>query len=417
MSRRTDRCYERFMALFGLVALSAMLPAQSVNAGVKTRQFTFENGTVGGSAGTVQTSITGPFTAVPDAVFGGVATDFFDTGGIGIPDGQPLADWIAANYDPTPDFTAQGTAPTYVNVANASPLDSPAPGSTIGLQFNGTNSMTGQGFRGTFITDAARAANDAAANGGITAGGPNVQTSFTVFHQAWVRPAVAGQGTVQTVWAIGTDLGAPRITADGFWEMANVSVIPDTKTTKPVVFGQWQHVAILRTGGAATLYINGAVAVAAQNFFGAFPTEAVLGNSLDGTQPFNGVIDNFSMGGTGGLGFVVATDIDYFTDLGLPQPSGVAGDVNQDGQVNQTDYNIWSTNVGFNNTFGQGDLTTLVKGDLDVNGIVDFFDFRIIARQAAAAGVTLSVPEPASAALIAVLAIAGLTCRRAAVVR
>ena len=139
-----------------------------------------------------------------------------------------------------------------------------------------------------------------------------------------------------------------------------------------------------------------------------------LGAGIGSTEPFNGVIDNFAISGIGGLGFTIATDVDYFSDTGLPPPSGVAGDVNQDGQVNQTDYNIWAMNVGFNNTFGQGDLTTLVKGDLDGNGKIDFYDFRIIARQAAAVGATLSVPEPASCALLLSASIAVIACRRRA---
>jgi hypothetical protein len=214
------------------------------------------------------------------------------------------------------------------------------------------------------------------------------------------------------VWSLGTDLGAPRITSDGFWEMANVSVIPDTKSARPVSFGNWQHVALLRTGGAATLYINGAVAVAAQNFFGAFPLQTDLGSGIGGAEPFHGVIDNFAISGIGGLGFNVAADIDYFTDVGLPPPTGVAGDVNQDGMVTQADYNVWSMNVGFNNTFGVGDLTTLIKGDLDGNGKIDYFDYRIIVREAAAAGVTLSIPEPASGAMLIAVAVAGLALRR-----
>jgi hypothetical protein len=350
---------------------------------------------------------------VPDATFG-VPTDFFDTGGLSIPDGELLKDWVTANYDPSPDFTAVGTAPTYVNVANASPLDSPAPNSNVGLQFGASSGyMTSQGFRGTYITDAGLANNEAAA------ANTNVFTSFTVLSQGWVRPDPAGQGTEQMVWALGTDLGAPRINADGFWEMANVSVIPDTASTRPVVFGQWQHVALLRTGGAATLYINGAVAVAAQNFFGAFPQETHLGSGIAGDQPFRGVIDNFAISGIGGLGFAVATDIDYFSDVGLPPPSGVVGDVNQDGMVNQADYDVWSMNVGFNNTFGVGDLTTLIKGDLDGNGKIDFFDFRIISRAAGNGGVTLNVgvPEPASGALLVALAVAGFACRRGIGVR
>jgi hypothetical protein len=94
-----------------------------------------------------------------------------------------------------------------------------------------------------------------------------------------------------------------------------------------------------------------------------------------------------------------------YADLGLAVPSGVAGDVDQDGDVDQTDYNIWSTNAGFNNMLGQGDLTTLNKGDLDQNGVIDFFDFHVIAREAAAVGAVLTltdaVPEPTSGALLA----------------
>jgi hypothetical protein len=321
---------------------------------------------------------------------------------------------VAQTYDPSPDFTAGGAPPTYVNVANGSPLDSPAPNSSVGLQFAAAgNSMVGLGFRGTYLTDAGVANNEAAV------ANTNVFTSFTVLSQGWVRPNPAGQGTSQVVWTLGTDMGAPRITADGFWEIANVSVIPDTKTTKTVSFGNWTHVAILRTGGAATLYINGSVAVAAQNFFGAFPSEVTLGSGIGATEPFNGVIDNFALSGIGGLGFTIATDVDYFSDTGVPPPSGVVGDVNQDGLVNQTDYNIWSMNVGFNNTFGQGDLTTLIKGDLDNNGKIDFFDYRIIARQAATAGVTLTlgVPEPASGLLLLAAAVAGIACRRRAAAR
>ena len=36
------------------------------------------------------------------------------------------------------------------------------------------------------------------------------------------------------------------------------------------------------------------------------------GSGIGGDQPFNGVIDNFAISGIGGLGFSVATDVDYF---------------------------------------------------------------------------------------------------------
>jgi hypothetical protein len=394
-------------------ALAVGLAAAPACAAVKTRQFTFENGTVGQPGSTLATSITGPFKDVPDATFG-LPTDFLDSGGNAIPGGIGLDDWLEQSYDPTPDFTSTGTHPTYVNVANGSPLDSPVPNSNVAIQFGAAGQfVSGQGFRGTYVSDEGVASNAPSVDG------TNTFTSFTVLSQAWVRPDPAGQGTAQALWALGTDLGSPRITDDGFWELANVNVIANKKSTRAVQFGAWTHVAILRTGGAATLYINGSVAAAGpgpgeNGFFGAFPTETYLGSSLAGVDPYQGLIDNFALSGIGGLGFSVSGDIDYFSDLNLPVPSGVAGDVNQDGVVNQTDYEIWSTNTGFDNTFGLGDLTTLVKGDLDNNGKIDFYDFRIIARQATAGGVTLNigVPEPASGVMIAVVAAVGLAYRR-----
>src|SRR5262245_25420628 len=156
-----------------LVALVFVAASNPAGAGVKTRRFTFENGTVGNTASTALNSITGPFKDVPDDVFG-EPFDYYDVGPAGVPNGTLLGDFVATSYDSSPDFTKVDTAPTYVNVSNGSPLDSPAAGSTVGLQFNGTtDSMTSQGFRGTFISDAAVANNDPADDT------TNVSTSFT----------------------------------------------------------------------------------------------------------------------------------------------------------------------------------------------------------------------------------------------
>jgi hypothetical protein len=180
------------------------------------------------------------------------------------------------------------------------------------------------------------------------------------------------------------------------------------KSTRAVQFGQWTHLAVLTTGGATTLYVNGSVAATISDFYNSFPQEIVLGGNILLDEPFKGVADNFSTVGTAGFGITIATDLDYFSDLGLPSPSGVAGDVDQDGDADQADYNIWSTNAGFDNTFGAGDLTTLIKGDVDQNGRINFFDFRIIAGAANAAGIALSVgvPEPSAAALVAMAMLA-----------
>jgi hypothetical protein len=131
---------------------------------------------------------------------------------------------------------------------------------------------------------------------------------------------------------------------------------------------------------------------------------------------FNGQIDNFDVGGNYDGSFVPFTDLTFFADLGLPQPTGVPGDVDQNGVANQTDYDIWSTNAGFNNGFGVGDATTLIKGDVNADGRVDFFDFTVIADAVAGAGAALDlggggVPEP-SAFVLAAMATLALVVRR-----
>jgi hypothetical protein len=401
-----------------LLAVMVGATSSPASAGVKTRLYTFENGTPGSTTTVADNTIVGPFKDVPDAVFG-APFDYYDAGPDGIADGTPLGAWATGTYNSSPDLTAVfGGQPTYVNVANASPLDSPAANSNVGLRFTGNNQMVqGQGFRGTFVSDAGVANNEPAA------ADVNVSTSFTVLSQAWVRPDSAGSGTSQIVWSVGTENGGVRITPDGFWELVSLGPPGTRVTTKPVLFNTWTHLAVLRTGGEGRLYVNGTLATTAGGFFNAFGPSVTLGSDEFGFEPFNGIVDNFSTTGTGGLGITISTDLDYFSDLGLPTPSGVPGDVDQDGDVDQTDYNIWSSNAGFDNGLGQGDLTTLIKGDLDQNGKVNFFDFRVISRQSGGGGASLTggdlpepgpaVPEPASGvALIAGVAMLWCAQRR-----
>ena len=87
--------------------------------------------------------------------------------------------------------------------------------------------------------------------------------------------------------------------------------------------------------------------------------------------------------------------------------------MNQDCDVNVLDYIVWSNNVGFDNKQGFGDSTTLIQGDVDQNGRINFFDFQIIADQAAANGNDLVlVPEPTSSLLFCLGAVFLLRLRR-----
>jgi hypothetical protein len=155
---------------------------------------------------------------------------------------------------------------------------------------------------------------------------------------------------------------------------------------------------VSRGGGGATLRVNGSVAATASGSFGKWGDFVTLGADEDLALLFNGKVDNFDIGGNHDGGFVAFEDLTFFSDLGIPQPTGIPGDVDQDGDADQDDYNIWAMNAGFNNTFGVGDVTTLVKGDVNNDGRIDFFDFTQISTAVAAGGGSLvlsgGVPEP-----------------------
>jgi hypothetical protein len=206
---------------------------------------------------------------------------------------------------------------------------------------------------------------------------------------------------------LGNDNGGVGITPDGFWQIIASSSIPDTASTAPVDFNNWTHVALFRTGNFANLYVNGQLVASGTNFWnGVGPV--TVGNRtsedpLTSLAHYDGVIDDFAISGFGfGGEFLInpAEDIDFFADLVL---TGVDGDVDQDGDADQDDYNIWSANAGFNSGLGSGDPSTLLIGDLDENGRINYFDFIEIVQAARAQGnqvVVSGVPEPSSIVLL-----------------
>lgn len=238
---------------------------------------------------------------------------------------------------------------------------------------------------------------------------------FDTLSQIWVK-STGTSATDQYVYRIGNEHGGVIITpnnkwalrtgtaADGFVE-SNIAVQPNV----------WTHVALYRGGNFSTLYINGSIAARDPGFWGGEGPDLRLGSDLLAAAGsfFKGVVDNFSIGAPSDGSFNAATDIDYFTDLGITF-SNVAGDVNQDRTVNITDYNIWKTNVGFDNGFGVGDPGTHLKGDVNRSGVVDLFDFLIINNASISMGngaLGLSVPEPTSLGLL-VIGAALAACRR-----
>jgi hypothetical protein len=223
--------------------------------------------------------------------------------------------------------------------------------------------------------------------------------SFAALSQAWVWPDASGSGTDQAIWNLGTDNGGVGISADGFWQLRSVAIVPDTVTDEAVVFDRWTHVAVLRTGGGASLFIDGARIVNLEGFWNG-PGDVSVGADPLSEFPFRGKLDDFNLAGFSDGVFDLVSDLDFFDPDNF---SGVLGDVDQDGLVGESDYLIWSGNVGFDNGQGAGDVTTLLMGDVNEDGRINYFDFQIISTEAAVAGAALNlVPEPASTTLLAI---------------
>jgi hypothetical protein len=235
---------------------------------------------------------------------------------------------------------------------------------------------------------------------------------FNALSQGWVKPDAAGQGTRQMVWQLGPDNGSVAITDTGFWELIPGGNAAPFVTPSAVEFDEWTHIAILRTGNDGRLYLNGSLVGSSGGFWNVTGTQ-VVGSDTAGAQNFRGTIDDFNISGFSDAMFNPAVDIDFFEGL----LSGVPGDIDQDGDVNELDYQAWSMNVGFNNNLGAGDPFTLLRGDLDANGRVNYFDLQLLIGFAEANGTPLPpwvVPEPTGTVLLmlGVLSLVGFRRRR-----
>jgi hypothetical protein len=220
--------------------------------------------------------------------------------------------------------------------------------------------------------------------------------SFTTVSQAWVKPSSAGAGSRQVLWTVGPENGGIAITPEGFFEIIHPNRV---LSNVAVDFDDWHHLTMRRHGNGAVLYIDGEVVGESSGFWGG-PGTLTVGAGLTGLDPYVGQLDEFNLSVYRGPGtlFDPAHDIDFFSDLRL---SGVLGDVDQDSDVDNDDYQIWSANAGFDNGIGFGDPSTLLLGDIDQNGRINYFDFQVIAEQAAMAGVALNqIPEPSAAWLM-----------------
>jgi hypothetical protein len=351
------------------------------------------------------------------------------------------------NFSDFQDLDQNGSA-TYINVSVTGPnLAQPRPGAapgSRGIRFDGVDDYL-RGARLNFPETATSSTGSL-----VQPPGPlNYSGISNRGFQLWVYPTGPNPGTVQSVVSDLNQHGA-RINAAGNWEMRYNGAI--TNSNRAATFNQWSHVMVVRPFGVGTptggsiLYLNGEAIAAAAGDYNAAPTPndflVVGGEPADANQVvdaefFRGVVDDMNMFvlGTvttgpnpapGTYNFEFGKDNTYATlPVGISGLSGVAGDVNQDGQVNAADIDAmvagWGKEKRVNNV-RVGDKLTVRDGDLNFDGITDLADvFRLHTALLAGTGTGFdfsrlpgSVPEPSTLLLGTVLLAASATrrCRK-----
>lgn len=420
--------------LIGVSALLvlAIISTQAEAQVFKSRDYTFEGSALGNipTSGVIDQEPSGSI-ALPGSTtltwydFSVVTGQTDDTGLTNV-QGQATQTFLSNFGQTASGMTPFSTTRLPVSVVSTSPdLNNT---SDRALEFNGQlgRALRNQsGMRGIVLNNDAvtnnqsllQATFDGDGNGLSETNDVVSRSDFSTLIQAWVRPDT---NTNQTIWTIGPQHGRMAI-RNGEWEVLSLgpagsgngnSIVSDVA----VQAGEWTHLAVLRTGAGASLFINGTLEAFGSGFFDNlnWPNLYSLGGHTNGTDNFTGQIDDFSLAGLPNGIFNQSADLDYFGDLGI-NFTGILGDVVQDGVVDQLDYNEWSKNVGFDNRLGNGDPNTLLLGDTNSDGRVNLTDFNIIQREARAGGNLIQfnvVPEPTTLALLLPAAVLMLTSRR-----
>jgi hypothetical protein len=249
--------------------------------------------------------------------------------------------------------------------------------------------------------------------------------------QLWVMPTNI-DGVAEYVIDDGEEHGF-NITVAGNW-------IAETRedridTTVPVTPNAWSHMMLVHDSvglKGSVMYINGLAASSQTTGYNSASTvnllvganaEADVGETQNPdmqTPPtfFAGLIDEIEMfvidNGASYGRFDYTTDNGYFTDVFLPNQSGygftlnsstghnseawVEGDINFDGQFNQTDINTFvagwlsKKNDLPGNGAQVGDYQSLALGDLNLDGSTNASDWVILRSLVAGSSAGLSIP-------------------------
>ncbi len=207
----------------------------------------------------------------------------------------------------------------------------------------------------------------------------------------------------------------PQLNFTNLNQGANIQVvlanIPMGADPDAIAQSGWYHVAAAYNGAEGTadnitlFWTKLDAARTAARSIGSFTFNAdlpnitadfVIGNegraTGGSTEGFNGLVDEVRISG------VARNATQMIFGSGLPE-----GDVNGDFQVNIADFNLITANL-LKTGAVRGD------GDLDGNAVVDFADFRIWKLNKTSPPGNAAIPEPASAALLA-LGLAAINVR------
>jgi hypothetical protein len=178
----------------------------------------------------------------------------------------------------------------------------------------------------------------------------------------------------------------------------------------------WQHLVIGNFGAdndRIDFYLNGVAAgsVAYPQTVPFGTNQIAVGNSVPGNAAFDhfaGMIDELAVYDLTGqtVAQINGKLVGLATHYNASAP-GITGDANKDGLVNGLDFDLISLNLFTTQTPGGG-------GDLDLNSLVDFADFRIWKNAAPPAIAAMyNIPEP-TGAVLAFIGFVGLWRRQRA---
>jgi hypothetical protein len=245
--------------------------------------------------------------------------------------------------------------------------------------------------------------------------------------QFWVRPTSTA---VQTL-VMDTNQHGVRINANSRFSMRYAG--NDYESTLAVTPNTWYHVEVVRPAGAANgsrMFINGVAVAAAPGGYNDDWADLTVGTNTAGDDQsspgftggtaefFSGIVDELKMFVIGTStsttptaygGFSLATDNDFVASP-ITGIKSVAGDVTNDGMLNQADKDAFIAGWMDRRIIGGiqvGDLVSRGQGDLNLDGITNIQDLLVFQNALSGAGMATitaadlqGVPEPSTMLLM-----------------